>query len=106
MTKEIVICADGHAELLDGDERVLWSSDTDEDFRESVSQELLTEADADDILDYLAESETLTDTEIEKFESGEWSVSQEIADDGEDDDEDDQDEEDYDGEEDEEHDEH
>jgi hypothetical protein len=83
MKKEIVICADGHAELLDGDERVLWSSDTDPDFRESISQEFLTSEDADDILDYLAESEVLTDDEIEKFESGDWPVSEETDDDGE-----------------------
>jgi hypothetical protein len=43
----------------------LWNSDSDDDFKDQVSDEFLTEADVGDILDYLVEQGELTDNEAD-----------------------------------------
>lgn len=77
---EIVLCHTGHAELVNANGDVLWSSDADEDFKETVSQEFLTEDDVDKILDFLSEHEFLTDEEVAKFENDEWDITEESLD--------------------------
>lgn len=74
---EIILRHTGQAELVDGNDDVLWSSDSDPDFKDEVSQEFLTEEDVDDILDYLAESGELSDAEVARFENSEWDVTEE-----------------------------
>lgn len=86
---EIIFRHAGHAELVDAEDNVLWSSDADEDFKESISDEILSADDADDVLQYLEDSGHVTDREATNFESGDWPVTEENDD--EDDDEDDED---------------
>lgn len=74
---EIVLRHTGSAELLDGDDNTLWSSDEDPEFRETISQEFLTEDDVDDILAYLEDSGNITPAECARFESDEWDVTEE-----------------------------
>jgi len=74
---EIILRHTGTAELVDAHDTTLWSSDADENFRETVSDELLTEEDLDEILDYLSENELLTDAEVARFESSEWDCTEE-----------------------------
>lgn len=74
---EIILRATGNAELVDDTDETIWSSDADENFREKVSQEFLTEDDVDDILDYLSDNNIITEREAVRFETGEWDVTEE-----------------------------
>ena len=86
---ELVLCHTGHAELVDGNGDVIWSSDADEDFKEEISDEFLNEDDVDDVLDYLGERKILTSDEVSKFEDETFEVTEEsLGDDADKDDED------------------
>jgi hypothetical protein len=68
----LILRANGSAELTRNGATV-WASDSDEDFKAEVSSEFLTEADVEDILDYLVESDRLTDAEADECEVEEES---------------------------------
>lgn len=90
---EIILRHTGTAELVDGNDVTIWSSDSDPDFKEVVSQDFLTEDDADAILEYLCDAEYLSDAEAARFEADEWDVTEEsLSDDSDDIDTDDDDE--------------
>jgi hypothetical protein len=64
MPLELILHANGSAELLRADVTV-WSSDSDEAFKDEVSQEFLNEDDVPDILDYLVDAGRLTEEEAD-----------------------------------------
>jgi hypothetical protein len=59
----LLLTAHGTAQLLDADERVLWSSDDDEQFTDAISDEFLEESDVDEILEYLVDANLLTESQ-------------------------------------------
>lgn len=61
MPHTLVLRYNGTAELLDSEEETLWASDSDDDFKDEVSAEFLTQGDVLDILDYLVDQDLLTD---------------------------------------------
>lgn len=63
----LFLTADGGAELLAGDDQ-LWASDSDEEFLEEFGTEILDENDVDAILEYLIETERLTEEEADRAE--------------------------------------
>jgi hypothetical protein len=74
---EIVLRHTGTAELIDANDITLWSSDGDEDFRETVTDEFVKEEDTDDLLHFLVENKYLKEAEAKHFETGEWDVTEE-----------------------------
>jgi hypothetical protein len=72
---ELVLRAHGPAELLDSDDNQLWSSDSDDDFRDEFSDEFLQEEDIPDILDYLADHGYLNEEEFAALSSDRWDCS-------------------------------
>jgi hypothetical protein len=68
----LILRANGSAELTRNGATV-WASDSDEDFKAEVSSEFLTEADVEDILDFLVETDRLTDAEADECEVEEES---------------------------------
>lgn len=65
---ELVLLANGGAELVDlNEEKPIWASDSDDNFREQF-RELLAEKDVDDILNYLVSEEIITDDEADVAE--------------------------------------
>ena len=71
---ELVLTHTGTAELRNKKELILWASDDDDDFKEEFP-DFLVEDDFDDVLDFLHESEVLTDSEYDKFESEAWEMN-------------------------------
>jgi hypothetical protein len=62
----LLLTAHGTAQLLDADDRVLWSSDDDEDFTDEYPDEFLEEEDVEEILQYLVDCELIDeDTELD-----------------------------------------
>lgn len=74
---EIILRHTGHAELVDADGSILWSSDADADFKDRISSEFLNEDDIDEILAFLDDQEILTEDECRQFENGSWDVTEE-----------------------------
>lgn len=74
-TLELVFTPDGSAELISKRGNIVrWSSAADDDFRDRNHNELLGEADADSVLDYLVGIGKLTEAQaddIEIFEESE-----------------------------------
>jgi hypothetical protein len=91
---ELILRAHGPAELVDADDNMLWASDADEEFKEMLPDEFLSEDDIDEILNYLADEEIISDKEFDFFASQHWEVTVETMDDqvSEPDDEEDDDE--------------
>jgi hypothetical protein len=91
---ELILRAHGPAELVDADDNLLWASDSDEEFKEMLPDEFLSEDDIDEILNYLADEEIISDKEFDFFASQHWEVTVETMDDqvSEPDDEEDDDE--------------
>jgi len=77
----LILRANGSAELLSLSGRQLWESDSDDDFKDEISEEFLTEADVADILDYLVEAGTLSDKEADACEIEEESLDGDDQDD-------------------------
>ncbi len=62
----ILFTAHGTVQLLDADDKVLWSSDDDDDFSDEFSDEFLEEEDLEDVLDYLVDADLLSgDDEVD-----------------------------------------
>jgi predicted dithiol-disulfide oxidoreductase (DUF899 family) len=72
---ELILRAHGIAELVDAREKTIWSSDADDDFKEDFNDEFLNEEDADDVLDYLVDSDIITEDEYDKFDTEEWEIN-------------------------------
>lgn len=68
----LTLTAGGGAELLE-DEDVVWCSADDESFRDEFPDELLTESDVENILDYLVDEDFLTEDEANTVEVEEES---------------------------------
>ncbi|MGH7748807.1 MAG: hypothetical protein ACREQ5_29200 [Candidatus Dormibacteria bacterium] len=64
---ELVIRPHGAAELLDDREKILWSSDSDDKFREDFP-EFLGEDDIDEVLNWLYNQDILTEEEFDLFQ--------------------------------------
>jgi len=77
---ELILRAHGPAELVNSDEETLWASDADDDFREEFNNEFLEEGDIEDILNYLADEEIISDKEFNLFADEKWSFSIETLD--------------------------
>lgn len=94
MAKHILtLKAGGGAELVeDGD--VIWNSDDDESFRDDFPDEILSENDVAQVLDYLVDDDVITDEEADRVEIEEESVPGSIQPADDEDDEDDEDEDD------------
>jgi hypothetical protein len=93
---EIVLRAHGPAELINSDEELLWTSESDDDFKEEFGDEFLEEEDADEIVEFLFDSGILAVNEYNAFKSDRWDVTLETlkssagpGDDGDDDGDDD-----------------
>jgi hypothetical protein len=96
---ELILRAHGPAELLNADGETLWASDADEDFKEEFNDEFLQEEDIGDILEYLVDSDILSDEESDHFADETWEFNIETLEDtvkDPDDDDSDGDDEDYD----------
>lgn len=52
----LLLTAHGTAQLLDDNDRVLWSSDDDESFTDEFADEFLGEEDVHDILEFLVDA--------------------------------------------------
>jgi hypothetical protein len=62
----LLLSRDGGAELIDnGTGQQFWASDSDDNFREDFT-ELLTEADLEDVLDYLVAADILSESEADE----------------------------------------
>ena len=72
---ELILRAHGPAELVDAAERQLWSSESDDDFRDEFSDEFLQEEDIPDILDYLADNDVINDEEFSALSSDRWDCT-------------------------------
>jgi hypothetical protein len=68
----LILRAHGPAELVNSEEEILWASDSDDDFREEFNDEFLQEEDIGDILEYLYDSDIISDKEMDFFESEHW----------------------------------
>lgn len=68
MSHLLLLRANGSAELFPatGSASSLWSSDSDDDFKDEVSAEFLTEDDLEDILEYLIEAELLSEEQADE----------------------------------------
>lgn len=64
MPVELILRANGSAELLRGG-TTIWASDSDESFKDEVTEEFLNEEDVPDILDYLVDAGRLTEAEAD-----------------------------------------
>jgi hypothetical protein len=91
-----VLRAHGPAELINSDEELLWTSESDDDFKEEFGDEFLEEEDADEIVEFLFDSGILAVNEYNAFKSDRWDVTLETlksasgpGDDGDDDGDDD-----------------
>ena len=95
---ELVLTAHGTAELQNADEEILWSSDSDDDFREEIPSDFLEEEDFADILEYLLDANLISQRELDFFANDTWDCSVETLDqNGELDDDDDESDEDDEG---------
>ena len=75
--------ADGHVELADSDEELIWSSDDDEEFLDEFGRELFNdEDDSENILDYLDE-QGLLNVEEDEIDIVENDLADEAASDDE-----------------------
>ena len=92
---ELILLAHGPAELVDANERTIWVSDSDDDFKEEFTEEFLREEDIPDILDYLRDEDIITEQEYNAFASDRWPTTVETletsVDEPDEDDEDDED---------------
>lgn len=77
---ELVLTDHGPAELRNADDEVLWSSDSDDDFKEEIPDEFLMEEDFGDVLEYLRDSGILTQAEFRFFELDQWECNVETLD--------------------------
>lgn len=77
MSHLLLLRANGSAELYPsvGAESSLWSSDSDDDFKDQVSAEFLTEGDLEDILGYLIDEGKLTEEQADECVIEEESIS-------------------------------
>jgi hypothetical protein len=63
---ELLLNAEGGAELLSSRGSTLWASDSDEEFQEAFAdREILDENDIDDVLEYLVDAGELTEREAD-----------------------------------------
>ena len=68
---ELAFTPHGTAELIDPDsdsDYVIWASDSDDDFRDEFGEELLSEADTEDVIDWLVSAEIISNDEAESLE--------------------------------------
>lgn len=72
---ELVLLAHGPAELLDADEKTIWVSDSDDDFKEEFTEDFLREEDIPDILDYLRDEDIINESEYNAFASDRWATT-------------------------------
>jgi hypothetical protein len=91
---ELVLRAHGTAELLNAEEDILWTSDSDDDFKEEITDEFLQEEDIGDVLEYLVDNDIINEKEFKLFEAEHWDCIIESLDNNEPDDDDEEDEED------------
>ena len=86
---ELILRAHGPAELLDANGALVWVSDSDDQFKEEFSDELLHEDDIPEILDYLSDEGIVTELEYNALNSDRWDCKVETLSQaaGEDDDE-------------------
>jgi len=72
---ELVFTTGGQAVLTNINDRVLWSSDDDPEFRDLFDQDFLTADDAEDIIDYL-----LTNGYVNEKEAEDMAIAEESED--------------------------
>lgn len=72
---ELILRPHGTCELVNADAKILWASDTDEDFKEEFPDEFLSEDEFDDILDWLSQNGVVSETEFDHFEDEEWDMT-------------------------------
>jgi len=77
---ELILRPHGTAELVNSDEKVLWASDADEDFKEEFPDEFLNEDEFDDVLDWLYHNGVVSEKEFDQFENDSWDMTVESLD--------------------------
>jgi hypothetical protein len=75
---ELVLTMHGTAELVNvSTDNIEWASDSDDEFRDHQPNELLGEDDVDDVLEYLAQNDIITQEEHQAFEDESLPVYEE-----------------------------
>lgn len=72
---QLILTAHGTAELVNAQDEILWASDDDDDFKEEEFPDFLGEDNFDDVLEFLHDSEVISEMEYGKFESEEWEMN-------------------------------
>ncbi len=73
---QLVLRANGSAELLDRHDEQVWASDSDEDFQQDWAGSMfLKESDVEDVLEFLVEGGHLTEEEADDCEIEEESLA-------------------------------
>lgn len=83
MSKVLAITPGGAAELREG-HTVVWNSSDDESFQDEFTDDMLTENDLEDILEYLVEEDYITDEEADEIECEEETLDGENMEDEDD----------------------
>jgi hypothetical protein len=87
-TLELILTANGGAEVVDLDEeKQLWASDSDDHFREEFP-DFLDENDLEHVFDYLVEHDVLSEEEADEAEVSMESLKEGNGDEDDDDDDD------------------
>lgn len=71
---KLLLTTTGTAQLLDESERHLWSSDSDDAFKDEFGDDFLSEDDVEDIFEFLVDHNIVEDEDVEHIEIFEDSL--------------------------------